>query len=66
MSPGNTQAVLGGIANLNSDSHARANRLAATIAVSDKNHEDKAEKKGDRWCAFDRRVQECTHTMEVH
>ncbi len=70
MTPGNTQAVQGKIATFGSDSHARASSLAATRAVSDKNQEDKAkyqgEYKGDRCCAFDRRVNQCTRPVEIH
>jgi len=66
MTPGNTQAVLGEIATPGCDSHARASSLAVTRAVSDKDHEDKANKKGDRWCAFDRRINQCTNLMEIN
>ncbi len=66
MTPGNTQAVLGENATFGCDSHARASSLAATTAVSDKHHDDKAECQGDRCCAFDRRVNQCTHPMEIN
>ncbi len=61
-----TQDVLDGIATQGCDSHARAKRLAVTRAVSDKDREDKAECKGDRWCAFDQRANQCTHPMEIN
>ncbi len=66
MTTGNTQAVLGRIATQGSDSHARASSLAATRVVSGKDREDKAECKGDRWCAFDQRANQCTHPMEIN
>lgn len=66
MTPGNTQAVLGENTTFSCDRHARASSLAATRAVSDKDLEDKAEYQGDRCCAFDRRVNPCTHPMEIH
>ena len=66
MTQRSTQDVLDGIATLGSDIHARASSLAVTIAASDKDHEDKAECKGDLWDAFDRRVNQCTHPMEIN
>jgi hypothetical protein len=66
MTPENTQAVLGGIATQDCDSHARASCLAATSAVSDKHHDDKAECQCGRCCAFDRQVNPCTSPMEIH
>ncbi len=61
-----TQDVIDGIATQGCDSHARANSLAVAIAVSDKDHDDKAEYKGDRCCAFDRRANQRTKPMEIH
>ena len=62
--------MLGKIATQGCESQARANSLAATRAVSDQHHDDKAEYKGeykgDRCYAFDRRVNPCTRPMEIH